>query len=263
MEIKNEIKKEINELIDQGNRLLFSALAEFVSNHELDELTKEKRNNLLEERDKNSFSHQYHEWYAKSLEYVSVFLPSRKNDFIEMYRKKDAEKRKELTFVNYGIQDALHGLSKGQNRVNRSFGYTLFDQQLSILKSLIGVYESSINALLFEIQEQILDDEIASSRKLIKFNLRASGALAGVILERHLKIVCNSHSLVISKKDPTINDYNDCLKANNVIQVDVFRHIQYLGDLRNLCDHSKSSDPTLDNVTTLIDGVEKIIKTLY
>lgn len=262
MKIIDDIREEIESLISEGTDMLKLAAYEFASSEEISKLSVKDRQYVNEKRKERGFINQYNQWYTKSLKYVSLFIPSREKDFIELFCKKNAERRSSITVINYGIQDALLGI-QNTYKVNRSFGYTLFDQQLSILKSVIGVYESSINALLFEIQEQILDDEIASARKLIKINLRASGALAGVILERHLKIVCNSHSLVISKKDPTINDYNDCLKANNVIQVDVFRHIQYLGDLRNLCDHSKSSDPTLDNVTTLIDGVEKLIKTLF
>ena len=41
------------------------------------------------------------------------------------------------------------------------------------------------------------------------------------------------------------------------------RHIQLLGDIRNLCDHDKKQEPTKDQVQTLIDGTDKIIKTVF
>ena len=263
MKIKEEIKKEIEDLIKLGDKLSMAATYEFLPKSELDQATEEQKKTLEKFFKGMTFQSKYHEWYAKSLSYISTFLPSRKNDFIDLYRKKDAEKRKEVSLLNYGIQDAIHGISRTFGGVNRSFGITLFEQQLAILKSLIGTYESSINSLVFELQEQLLDDEIGSARKLIKVNLRASGALAGVVLERHLKIICQNHSIPITKKNPTINDYNDLLKNNNIIELPVFRHIQLLGDLRNLCDHSKKEDPKLDDINTLIDGVEKIIKTVF
>jgi len=263
MKIKEEIKKEIETLIILGDKLHISAIYVFYSQSDLDQVNEEHRKTLEQIGKEISFKSKYHEWYAKSLNYVATFLPSRKNDFIDLYRKKDAEKRKEISPLNYGIQDAIHGLSKSFNGVAPSFGVTLFEQQLAILKSLIGTYESAINSLTFELQEQLLDDEISSARKLIKVNLRAAGALAGVILERHLKMVCQNHSLNVGKKNPTINDYNDLLKANSIIELPVYRHIQLLGDLRNLCDHSKKIDPKLDDINLLIDGTEKIIKTVF
>ena len=39
--------------------------------------------------------------------------------------------------------------------------------------------------------------------------------------------------------------------------------MQYLTDLRNLCDHDKESEPTADQVSELISGVEKVTKTLF
>ncbi len=89
------------------------------------------------------------------------------------------------------------------------------------------------------------------------------GAMAGVVLEKHLRQVCSNHSVKISKKAPTINDLNDLLKAANVVDVPQWRLIQRLGDIRNLCDHNKKIDPTAEQVTDLIAGVAKTIKNLF
>jgi hypothetical protein len=35
-----------------------------------------------------------------------------------------------------------------------------------------------------------------------------------------------------------------------------------LADIRNICDHNKQKEPTDTQVTDLIDGTEKILKTV-
>jgi uncharacterized protein (UPF0332 family) len=92
---------------------------------------------------------------------------------------------------------------------------------------------------------------------------RGAGAIAGVVLERHLKQVCKNHNITITKRNPTINDLNQLLKDNNIIEVPDWRFIQRLSDLRNLCDHDKEKEPTRGEVEELINGVEKIIKTVF
>jgi len=83
------------------------------------------------------------------------------------------------------------------------------------------------------------------------------------VLERHLGEVCSSHQVVLQKKNPAISDYNDALKNAGVIDMAQWRFVQHLGDLRNLCDHSKTVDPTNEQVQDLIDGVAKITKTIF
>ncbi len=53
------------------------------------------------------------------------------------------------------------------------------------------------------------------------------------------------------------------LKKDGIIDTPLWRQIQRLGDIRNLCDHNKEREPTREDVQELIDGVEKITKTLF
>ena len=118
--------------------------------------------------------------------------------------------------------------------------------------------------MLEVLQADVFDSELESARELLKKGyIRAAGAIAGVVLEKHLGHVCGKHNLKTRKKHPTINDFNQMLKDNSVIDTAVWRKIQYLGDIRNLCDHNKDRDPKGEEVTSLLDGVEQIIKTLF
>jgi uncharacterized protein (UPF0332 family) len=84
-----------------------------------------------------------------------------------------------------------------------------------------------------------------------------------VILERHLSQVCQNHKLSVRKKHPTINDYNESLKNQDVIEVSTWRFIRHLADLRNLCDHDKEKKPTKEQISDLIDGVDKMSKSIF
>jgi hypothetical protein len=113
------------------------------------------------------------------------------------------------------------------------------------------------------VQADLLDSELDEADELAKNKFtRAAGALAGVVLEKHLAQVCDDHAIKVTKKAPGISDFNDLLKAANVIDVTTWRSIQHLGDIRNLCDHSKATEPTVEQVNDLVAGVKKISKTL-
>jgi hypothetical protein len=110
----------------------------------------------------------------------------------------------------------------------------------------------------------VLDSELEGASVLARNKfLRAAGALAGVVLERHLGQVCENHALKLQKNNPTINDLNNALKEAEVIDVPQWRFIQHLGDIRNLCDHDKKVEPTGGQIDDIVSGVGKITKTVF
>jgi len=159
---------------------------------------------------------------------------------------------------SYVIEDYLKGII-----LEPYVAVSQFEQQLLILKSVQSRFESS----LFEIKQMtiadVFDSEIDSAKELLKKNFfRAAGAITGVILEKHLFLVCQNHNLKL-KNHPTINDLNTALKDANIIDLAKWRLIQRLGDLRNLCSHNKGKEPTSDDINDLISDTEKIIKTVF
>jgi len=68
---------------------------------------------------------------------------------------------------------------------------------------------------------------------------------------------------LVTKKNPVINDYSELLKANNVVDVATWRNIQRLADIRNMCDHHKNVEPTKENIEELIEGTDKMLKTIF
>jgi len=125
-------------------------------------------------------------------------------------------------------------------------------------------FESSLFDIRQLVQADLFDSELDAAKELAKHKFtRAAGALAGVVLERHLAQVCQNHGIKIVKKEPGIADLNNALKEANVIDLPQWRFVQHLADIRNLCDHNKKSEPTVEQVDDLVAGVTKVTKIMF
>lgn len=242
--IKKEFVKTVN---DTKNIILFLQ-------DKLDE--KESRN--------YSFHMSYQVWYSKALKFVEIFGKDRLSDFKSYYEIDP--KRKSLGYGTYVIQDYNKGVVP--NRVQ----YSNFNTKNETLTNVYNQYTilnaiyDRIDNVVLDIQTTLLDEiqetELKSARALLKINLRASGVIAGVILETHLGKVVENHNLKLAKKNPTLADYNEFLKTNNIYDATTLKKMIYLGDLRNICAHKKDKEPTMYQVEELIEGVNWAIKNL-
>jgi hypothetical protein len=212
------------------------------------------------------FKQEYQSWYSEAKALIKQLLPDRLADFVRHYEKP--KPRKEITYESYRIEDYLQGLSirrwDDEKIVGPDAAIPHFHQQLAILKAVKQRFESSLFDIRHLVQADLFDTELEAAQELSKQKFtRAAGALAGVVLERHLGDTCEKHDLKIPSKAPAISDYNNALKEAGVIDVMQWRFIQHLGDIRNLCDHDKKMEPTPAQVHDLIAGVAKIIKTVF
>ncbi len=135
--------------------------------------------------------------------------------------------------------------------------------QMQIIASLSSRIDSVLQDVTGYLFAELQDSELIAATKLKKVSLRAAGALAGVVLERHLQRAATNHSVSIRKKAPTISDLNDPLKKKGVYDVPMWRKIQLLADIRNLCSHQKAVEPTEEQVEELIAGVNSVIKSVF
>lgn len=215
-----------------------------------------------------SFRADYQKWYTEAFAVLRQLLPERVEEFESFY--KPDSRRKGIAATTYTIQDWLSGFAPAPDR----FGLKAFDEsaavfmryqlQLGILRSVETRFESSLFDIRQLVQADFFDSELDAARELLKSGfVRGAGAVAGVVLEKHLLQVCINHSISIQKQNPTISDLNDPLKKTDVIDVPTWRFVQRLGDLRNLASHNKDRELTGDEVKELIDGTDKISKTLY
>ena len=246
-------KSDLSRLISQGDAL-YKAIC-----NECEPIDRRERN-----KNDLCFCTGYQPWYSESLIVIKQLLPDRLNDFKSYYEVPS--NRKKITSQNYQIKDYLDALENPELFPYDSFeeknAIPKFKQQLYILKSVQSRFESSLFDIQQFVQADLFDNELDAAKLLNKNKfMRAAGAMAGVVLERHLSQVLKNHNLTC-KKD-TISPLNDALKAGNVYDLPTFRKIQHLGDIRNLCDHDSTREPTQKEVDELINGVDSIIKTVF
>lgn len=261
-------QKDLDILIKEASQVELSLLLQISGRKKLiSELTKHNGGDELKATEIvkaiKPFIAAYQPWYSEALPLVKQLLPDRLTDFIRLYEKPKT--RKDLDFENYRIEDACQGIQttyQGEVKADASAARTLLEQQIAIVKAIKRRFESSLFDIKQLVQADLFDSELGAARELLKNKFyRAAGAIAGVVLEGHLKQVCDNHK--IPKKSGTITPMNEGLKAADVLDLAQYRHIQFLGDIRNKCGHKNTTDPTADEVEELINGADKVIKTIF
>jgi hypothetical protein len=251
--------KDLERLLEESTQLQIGMLTEL---KKLAELSKKMKSDIKGIKPIN-FTDEYERWYTESCAVIKQLLPDRLDDFKVLYKN---EKRKETTYQTYTMSDYMIGLATrryGETIVDRNSAVPKFQQQIRILLSAKSRFTSSIFDLKQIVQADIFDSEIEAAKELLKNGfIRAAGAIAGVVLERHLHHIIEKHELKFQKKNPGISDLNGILKDAETIDIAQWRFIQHLGDLRNKCDHKKEREPTKNEIEDLIIGVDKILKTV-
>jgi hypothetical protein len=214
---------------------------------------------LTKKRSLEKFRQKYEIWYTKSQSVVKIILPDRLDDFKRYYSSKEKTHDTLLKAINY-----TKGMFEELSMPNQvAIAVPLFENQLNILKACSTRFSSRLYDIEKVLQADLFDSELdAASELLTKGFTRAAGAIAGVVLEKHLAEVCKEYKITVSRKHPTISDFNESLKSNGIIEIKDWRRIQHLADLRNLCDHNKSKEPSKDDIDDLINGVKALQKTL-
>ena len=135
-----------------------------------------------------------------------------------------------------------------------------FDEQVNILHTIIptiSLKETNFKKIL---TADLLNSELEQAEMLYKYDFdRASGAIAGVVLERYLKTLCDINLIDVGEKDTIEPLATKLYKSDKVPDFDItlFKSIQHLASIRNKCTHSKE-DVKRHEVRELLDKVKKI-----
>ena len=241
MERLARIQAEAQDLVEEGRHLLI---------------------NFGKDEASTDFDSEYQNWYSKSLAVMRVIAGDRIDEFVELYRPSRRAGH-DVDIATYGIADWVQGVTL-RHHDSRSFVFGKFDTQWRILGSVVQRLESAVSDIEGTIRSSLLDDELDQARLLVKSGYtRAAGVIAGVVLESHLDSVCARHDVKLGRKKKTIGNLKDALRSAEVIDLPVARQIEALADIRNLCGHKSSREPTPEEVERLIDQTDRYTRELW
>lgn len=218
---------------------------------------------------------EYEQWYSDTYPIVQMLLPFRMNDFERLYRSehgfRDRQTYSITDFLNASYLDFpldhtdTDGYGDGMEARLRESGVCaaiMLKQQIAILAATYSRLERAVVDFMSTLRAEIYGSELDAARGLLNTSfLRPAGALAGVVLEKHLRQVCIARGIAV-KPSATISTYTMALKPG--IDLSVWGFLEYLGKLRNLCSHANNGqEPTKQEVEDLISGTERITSTLF
>lgn len=188
------------------------------------------------------FVQSYHQWYAACLAVVEANMPSRLAELAALHKGANTELMKgSITF-----EDQVRLADR-------------IVQVRAVIASIPQYLEGRLHDLELAVAQAYVGDQLAEAQALLKAGYtRAAGAIAGVLLERHLRLLCGRHQPPIKyRKNAGITKLNDALKSAGVYDVVQWRKVQWMGDIRNQCDHPKATEPREGDIADLIAEVSK------
>jgi hypothetical protein len=193
----------------------------------------------------------YNQWYSASLALVQANLPTREAELVALHGGSKNTR---------GIPDFLAEPGKH----TQALAVPKVRQIRGIVASVPQYVEASLHNVELAVADRIVSDLLTEAKSLIKAGyVRAAGAVAGVMLERHLKLLCDRHRPRIKyPAKATISRLNDLLKNEDVYDQAQWRKVQWMGDIRNLCDHARRTEPRTKDVRDLISEIRNFIALL-
>ncbi len=244
IDAKSQVEEDLARLLDQQKQILRS---------------------LEDIKDIIEFRTVYQRWDTQSLKIVQSLSAEKYEEFVNYFTNNPNRKLLEAS-----VQDYVRGMGEAKGPYTEELPFDPIERaRLRFLSQLQVLDELSyrVESILADVEEHLFaelqDKELEAANALKKISLRAAGALAGVVLERHLQRVAANHSVTIPKEEATIRDLNDPLKLNKAYDFATWREIQRLGDLRHLCSYQRNGEPTREQVEDLIAGVSSVIKSVF
>ena len=200
------------------------------------------------------FIRDYHEWYSGALALVEGNMPSRANEIIALHEGVKGTKT--------DLVPTIQLLQSASMTFELQIKISL---NISHMQSVVASIPAYMDARLYDVElavaQAYVRDELSEATVLLKSGfVRAAGGIAGVLLERHLKLLCDRSSPQIKyNKSVGISKLNDILKDAGVYDIVQWRKVQWMGDIRNSCDHVRTAEPRNVDISDLINEAGKFI----
>jgi len=202
------------------------------------------------QNDASKIRREYQTWYSQVRVIVAAHLPERLTGLSDLYLTPKP------IYPSYrGTSSYLTHSPKNRGLFEADMG-----QQRGILLAVPDVIELRALEVAALVTSDLVHGELNEARLLLKHGFtRAAGAVAGVALEAHLKLLHTQSNLTHTDKD-SIVPLATRLRQNDSITLGDEKKCIAMSDTRNKCDHKKKDDPSKEEVEELIDDVDRFTK---
>jgi hypothetical protein len=247
-ELEEEVEEKIDELVDDND--IEDKLLEILKGYEYSNSTwghedGSKVYDILGE---------YELWYNSAHPLVQEYLPDR----IEEFEDANKKIRKCLEIdLKYLDNHDITGIGALKSKI--ASGTKL---QISLVKSIPDRVETEQLKARRSVSSNIVTNEVEKAKELFDDgNIRASGVIAGVALERHLLTLCESSEkeLDFGYMDGITSLAQELSNANEISD-DEQRNLEYLAGIRNNCSHATDEEPERREVERLLNQSDEFIR---
>jgi hypothetical protein len=239
-------------------------LTEEVARKQLETLYKEGRvlvTAFSKEEETDSFEEEYQSWYSRSLPLMKQLALDRYWEFQSYYFTDP--KYAYFNAGTYVVQDYF----RGRDFVDQDFDprpdtARCFKNQLAILKSVADRLAWSELDTADQAERGLQLALLETARGLMGIDARAAGALAGTVLQGHLKKLAAAHKLRFRKQAPPLREYIDALHAAKVFDIPVHAQAIWLAEISDR-SRAEGETPTKLQVRDLIDGNRWLLSNVF
>ncbi len=251
MNTGDQINSIISDLVDEGSEILKNS----DSVNAIDV-------NLMSE-----LTRKYISWYTKARRLISNTSPDDLKHFEELYRMDEGTNVTTIAhFFSYPKEqhwdDETHVDYFSRNESHFRHFKNNFSTQIAIVEAIPQVLEFEKIKLSQLLARDLLTDELNQANQLLdKGFIECAGMLAGVAMERQLKVICDNSipPVVYSDKD-TLGSLNDKLK-NTYLDPSDYSRVKAIKTTRDRCSHDPGTRPPVKkDVEIMILDTETFIK---
>lgn len=192
---------------------------------------------------------KYESWYTSARTLVSEYLTSRMEEF-----EKHHNEFKERIRLDKSARSDTRKVAQRQNRD--------FDSQRSILQSVPDRVRLRTLEVRRQISKDVAQSEIEKAHELFdEGEIRASGVVGGIGLERYLMMKCeNANTEIKYGYKDGIDALAQKLFEANEIDKSPYQHLKHLSSVRADCAHANEDDPDERDVERLLNDTEDYIR---
>lgn len=238
-----QVQKRVDEL-EQMLAKVEAAIRDFYAHVEVDESGWGANTWVLDaptRKEARRLRREHLRWHEQAKPLIRTYLPDRFQEF----------KQREKTISSH-LALQIDGVEKP--REAREGVMDVMSQQIVLVTAVPGRVRSERLVNPRRISAEVVGEELQQAQELLEEGMtRCAGVLAGVAIERHLILTCESATSEVDYHQSTnINQAAQALYEAGEITESDHKQTQYLSSLRAKCAHMEEEDPSQREVERLV-----------